>query len=381
MHLKRRPRTIPPRLLTRLILLPLSCLSLLVAGTGCALTGARSVPPDKLALGALGVDHAARSQLRELYTKAIDDGESMVIVYGANEANFDPVNKAFSERFPGIKVVGEPYTGAQLESRLAIESSSGKHVADVLENTTYEYRNSGYYQPYTPFMARRLPKRFRDETGQLWGPSGTLFGFTYNSRMIAPADAPRSWADLTDPKYRGQIAAGDPSQPSAVSDMLIKLRATGVIDDAWLKRVAAGKPGIKHELELANSAVARGEYGISLVNIYNFYAQDKAKGAPITFVYPDDGVMIEPNYYGLLKGATHPYAARLFLNWLFTDEAQRAYAKLGVYPLMPGADTGKALPPMKSLNVLKVPDPAAMESLWGPGTARLHRYFGGAAAD
>ncbi|HEY3683913.1 MAG TPA: extracellular solute-binding protein [Streptosporangiaceae bacterium] len=367
------------RVRTRRAAAAVAALAVAAGASGCAIGDARPVSPAKLALGGLGAAASAQAEMRGLYKKAVDGGETMVIVYGPNETNYGPVNAAFGKRFPGIKVIGEPYTGAQLESRLAVEHSSGKHVADVLEDTSYTYRNLGYNQPFTPATAARLGAAFRDDTGQLWGPSGTLFGFSYNTQKIKPADAPARWSDLVAPRFKGEAATGDPGQPSATSDALIKLQAAGVIDDTWLRRLAADKPGIEQELELANSSVARGEYGISLVNIFNFYAADRAKGAPLRFVYPKDGVVIEPNYYGVARGAPHPAAARLFLDWLFTSEAQRAYAGLGVYPLMPGAPTGRQLPPMKSLNVLKVPDPTAMDKLWDPGTAKLRKYLGGAA--
>lgn len=361
--------------------LMIAALAVPLAGlTACGSGGGATVKPDKLQLGALGFDQPEEQRLRDLYQQASTAKQTSIVIYGPNESAYAPINKAFSKRFPGIRVTAQPYTGAQLESRLATEFSSNKHVADLIETTTFTYLEKGYYQKYTPPAATGLGKEFREPTGSVWGVSGTLFGITYNTNKVKPADAPKSWADLTNPKYRGLITSGDPSQPSAASDMLIKLQATGTINDDWLRGIAANKPAVKNELELANTAVAQGAYGISMVNIYNFYASDRKKGAPIAFVYPSDGVMIEPNYYGIVKNAPHTAAARLFMNWLFSKEAQQAFIKVGAYPLMPGVDTGSDLRPISSLKVLNAPNPSEMEKLWGPGTAKLKKILGGASA-
>ncbi|NUR86532.1 MAG: extracellular solute-binding protein [Nonomuraea sp.] len=343
-------------------------LALLVL-VGCGSTQADTVTPDKLRLG------AGQEPLRALYQQAVKAGETQVVVYGPNQTNYAAINEAFGKRFPGITVKGEPYTGAALESRLATEFSSRKHVADLIENTTYNYLDKGYYQPYSPPTADRLDATFREKTGHLWGVSGTLFGFQYNTDKVP--QPPASWHDLIDPKWKGQIASGDPGQPSATSDMLIKLQAAGVIDDAWLRGLAANKLAVKSELELAAAANARGEYGIVLVQIYNFFAKDKAKGAPVQFVFPSDGVMVAPNFYGVVKDAPHPAAAKLFMSWLFTPEAQDAFAKAGVYPLMPGAKTADGIPPTDQLKVVNAPDPAEMTKLWTPGTKKLKDILGG----
>lgn len=348
--------------------------------TGCSDSDSKSVGSDKLDLAPLGLDQPAEQKVRDLYKKAIDGKQTSVVIYGPNQANYKAINESFGKRFPGIKVTAQPYTGAQLESRLATEFSSNKHVADLIESTTFNYLSKGYYQQTTPATAAKLPQDFRESTGMLWGVSGTLFGFMYNNKKVKEADAPKSWADLADPKWKGQITSGDPSQPSATSDLLIKLQAQGTINDDWLRKIAANKLAVKSELELANTAVAQGAFGISLVNIYNFYASDKKKGAPVTFVYPKDGVVIEPNYYGVVKGAPHAAAAELYLNWLFGKEAQEAFAGLGTYPLMPGTKTGSDLAEMSTLNVLKTANPTEMDKLWDAGTKKLKSILGGGSA-
>lgn len=356
-------------------------LALVAAGSAaCSSSGSKPVDAGKLDLAPLGLDKAAEQQMRDLYKKAVDGKQTKLVVYGPNQANNKAINESFADRFPGIKVTAQPYTGAQLESRLATEFSTNKHIVDIVENTTYAYLEKGYYAKSTPFTAVKLPQEFREKTGMLWGVSGTVFGFTYNNTKVKAAEAPASWADLADPKWKGQLASGDPSQPSATSDLLLKLRAGGTINDDWLRRVKANQLAVKSELELANTAVAQGQYAISLVNIYNFYAGDKKKGAPLTFVYPKDGVVIEPNYYGIMKGAPHQAAAELYMNWLYAKEAQEGFAKLGTYPLMPGTKTGGDLPEMNTLKVLDTPDPTEMSKLWGPGTATLKKILGGSAA-
>lgn len=350
-----------------------------IALAACGGGGKKKAEADKLDLSMLSISDSSADEMRKLYDAATKGNQSLT-VYGASTEKYAPVFKKFGDRFPGIKVNSAPLTGAELESKLSQEFSSDKHVGDVLENTTLNYQSKGYYETYKPVTAPSdLDKKFITGGEQMWAPTGYYFGIEYNTDKVSASDAPKAWKDLADPKWKGKIASGDPSQPSATSDTLIKLQAAGVIDDAYLAALKSNQLAVKGSLELADQAVVRGEYSILLTTPRTFFNATKKKGAPVALVVPTEGTIYLPDFFGILKGSKNPDAAKLFMNWLFTKEAQEELAKVGTVPHLPGIKTTDGVT-IAEIKQLDVPDEAKMKDLWGPGTKKLKDILGGAAA-
>jgi len=159
--------------------------------------------------------------------------------------------------------------------------------------------------------------------------------------------------------------------------VFIKLQQAAVVDHGWLSGLKNNKLAIKAGSNLASQTLASGEYSVLLGEPYQNYLLEKAKHAPASFVFPTDGAVISPDYYGLLAGAPHRQAAQLFLDWLYTSDARQAFAAVGVYPLMPNEPTGAGMPARAALKVLPTPDPAVMNTLYKKWTPTALAMFGG----
>ena len=150
-----------------------------------------------------------------------------------------------------------------------------------------------------------------------------------NTKVIEPKDAPRSLRDLLAPKWKRQIAMGNPlTVPVTVWAYLVHKR-NGALDDTYWQQLGQQEPRYGNSVRDLATFVGRAETAIT------FYLSDTAiaplvkEGAPIQAIEVQEGVILVPQSSGIamVKGAPHPNAARVFINWILTQEGQTVFAK------------------------------------------------------
>jgi iron(III) transport system substrate-binding protein len=305
---------------------------------------------------ALGGD-AAVAAMTELYEAAQDAGEDTVVLYGPGEDDRRPAYDLFEERFPGISVQGEFLIGPDLDSKFSQEIASGRHVADVIhtgDTTIAAHMAEDRYEPFAPVTAEGLDDSFSDPDGVVHSASASTFGMLYNTDMVSADEAPAGWEDILDPRWRGQMAAEDPTRFGGVFGALNKLLNDDRYDEGFVEALSEQELNVLASIPAAGEAVATGEFPMMPFYPYSFYARDIDRGAPVAFVFPvEGGNHLSPHYLGLVDGAPHPEAAKLLITWLFTPEAQQALADVGYYPTMPDGPAPEDYPPVNELDLLE----------------------------
>ncbi|MBI4289586.1 MAG: extracellular solute-binding protein [Chloroflexi bacterium] len=160
----------------------------------------------------------------------------------------------------------------------------------------------------------------------------TLVGAAANGKVVQAGEI-QSYKDLLKPKYTGKIIMRDPRLGSGGSLLILAaLRHLKQVDDEFLRTlhqrqsVAMWGGG---ESEVAQM-IARGEYLVDMAAAIDVvYASLFREGAPVIPVYMQEGTMGLPGLILVSKGAPHPNAARLFINWLLSAEGQTVYHKAG----------------------------------------------------
>src|ERR1700722_3700214 len=236
------------------------------------------------------------------------------------------LGKLFEAKYPGISVRVERSGAERIFQRIAQENGSGIHAVDVANSTDVshylEWKKNGWLAPYLPEdVVKYFPNDQFDPDGLYATSCAWLEAIGYNTNLVKAEDAPKSYADLLDPKWRGKLVKGHPSYSGAI------LTTTFVLsrDLGWsyLEKLAqqkvmqvqsAGDPPIK---------VALGERPVMADgNDYNLVLF-KDQGKPVEVVYPAEGspLIIVPS--GVFKDAPNPNAARLFQSFFFSREAQQ----------------------------------------------------------
>lgn len=281
----------------------------------------------------------ADREMDALYDKAVQTGKTTVVVYAPSAGVLGTVADEFTKRYPKIDVELVRIFGADLSSRVKAEAQTGKHEADVVLSVINADimvpSTEGLYEQFTPKGSENVV------TGD-WGGSEKFFrapfsavtGISYSTKEITAAEAPKTVADLLDPKWQGRIGISDPTTAGLASVYFRDLAYTGQIDEQWMTSLAAQKPRIFSQAPEIDSALATGEISVAVDGL-SFVASSKAKGAPVEFL-PETAIM-SPTAGALVKGAPHPDAAKLFLTWTYSPEAQRTFSSVGLYPLVKGA--------------------------------------------
>lgn len=299
----------------------------------------------------------AAAEMDELYQAALESGRTSVTIYGPGETDKEKMYDLFSERFPGISVTGVYILGPDYAAKIEAEFASGQHVADIVQAGDTAIASNivaGYFEPFHPVGAQDVDaEAYADPAGTVWAASASTFGFLYNTSMLDEADAPRGWDDLLDPSLTGAMTSDDVTRNGAGFGTLSHLLWDGRFGAEWLDALAAQDITFQSSSPVAGSAVATGQYAVQPFYPMAFYLRDKAKNAPVEFVFPTEGgVHLSPHYLGVINGAPNPDAAKLLMAWLFSPEAQDAAAEVGYYPLVPGHAGPDGLPPADELDVL-----------------------------
>lgn len=255
--------------------------------------------------------------------------------------NVPDVNRLFDgfrKRYPFI--VPKSYTtrSAALLERVITEARAGRQFADVIQSnafTLYLLSKKGLTEPYASPEAKSFPDTFRDPAGGWVAAYLQLNVIGYNSKLVAKSEAPKGYEDLLNAKWKGKLGLDD--KQYIWFDGLLKVMG-GDKGLAYFRRLAAQDIHFRSGNTLLANLLAAGEFGI-LVNARPESVDElKQKGAPVEWVAP------RPTTANVLpiavaKNTQHPNAARLFMDFILSEEGQRTLAAMNRTPARPGVST------------------------------------------
>jgi iron(III) transport system substrate-binding protein len=273
--------------------------------------------------------------------------------------------KAFQAKYPGIAVRVERSGGERIFQRISQEYASNIHAVDVVNSSDAAHfivwKRQGILLPHVPEdVAQHYPVEHKDPDGQFASWRIWLCVIGYNTNLVKAEDAPKSYADLLDPKWAGKIVKAHPGYSGTIMTATYQISR----DLGWdyLEKLSKQKV-----MQVQSSAdppkkLALGERAIMADgNDYNLI-QMKEKGEPVEIVYPAEGTPIIVGPSGIMKAAPNPNAAKLLMNWMFSQEGQQLMVDVG------GLKSAHALvqekpgrKPLKEVKTMK-DDPAAVEA-------------------
>jgi len=264
-----------------------------------------------------------------------DQAKERLVVYTAAEADqLPPYAASFEKAHPEIELVWvRDSTGIVTAKLLAEKKAPQADVVFALAATSIMLlEDQNLLATYTPKLAERVDARFRDPirpahwTGEALWSAAVCVNTVEAARRGLPM--PASWIDLTKPVYRHAITMPDPAS-SGTGYMAVAawLQIFGE-DKGWQLMDALDK----NVTEYAHSGskpckdAARGETPIG-ISIDFRAAQMKGQGYPIAVVVPSEGVGWDLEATAMVAGTKHEKAAKAFVDWAFSDEAMRLYAR------------------------------------------------------
>jgi iron(III) transport system substrate-binding protein len=320
---------------------------------------------------------APTSVTPELLNKA--KAEGTVVWYTSIELQTaERIAKAFEEAHPGVKVQVERNGAERLVQRLAQERGSNIHAADVVEasdmTALLDWKRQGWLAQFVPADVAKYPAEHRDPDGYFATDRFTLSPIEYNTRLVKPEEAPKSFADLLDPKWKGKIVKAHPGYSGTI--MTVTFEIARDIGWDYLKKL-----GQQQVMQVQSAAdppkkVAQGERPIAADGGEYVPLQMIEKGAPIALVYPSEGTPSIPGGAGVVADAPHPNAARLFAIYLFSRDGQQLLADMArIRSFHPDVKLPDGMKPLSEIKIMPADPPAQIKET-AEIKKRYAEYFG-----
>lgn len=293
---------------------------------------------------------------------AIDVSGQLVLYSGRSEALIQPVIDAFKAQYPAVEILLKSGSNSQMANALIEEKANPQ--ADLFITTEIftiqAMAAEGVLQAYRPAAADQLPAEALG-AGDLWsGLTRRARVIMYNTELVSAEEAPQSIFDLTDPKWKGQIAAAGSTNGGMQAQIAVLEQSIGKeATQEWLNGLLANEVTFFSGHTDVRKAVGAGEFKIGLVNHYYYYLQ-AAEGSPVGVVFPDQGegqigLISNLTAAGVVNGAKNPAAAQAFIDFLLSPEGQKLFAELNYeYPVLPGVALNPAVQPLDSFRMVDV---------------------------
>jgi iron(III) transport system substrate-binding protein len=286
--------------------------------------------------------------------------------------------KAFEAKYSGIAVHVERTGAERVFQRIGQEYSSNIHAVDVVNSSDAAHfivwKRDGILAPYVPEdVAKFYPPEHRDADGQFASWRVWLSIIAYNTNLVKPEDAPKSFADLLDPKWKGKIVKAHPGYSGTIMTATYQMQRD--LGWSWFEQLAK-----QNIMQVQSSAdppkkLDLGERAVMADgNEYNIF-QMKEAGRPVEPVYASEGspLIIGPN--GIFKGSPHPNAAKLFQSFCFSREAQQLIIDVGgLRSVHPQTQEKPGRKPFKDIKTMK-DDAAAVEKQGDSIKSRYTKIF------
>jgi len=313
-----------------------------------------------------------------LATSASADPSGAIMVYTSQPSDqMAKVVEAFRAAHPAIKVELFRSGTTEVMNKLQAEFAAGRPQADVVliadAVAMTLLKNDGRLLTVADAPADKVP-------GALVDPARTFFGtklittrIVINTRLVE--SAPRSWNELLPAAAAGKTILAHPLYSGAAVIHVGTMVQQDAFGWRYFETLARNGAIAGRGNGAVIEAVARGEkaYGV-IIEYMAFNA--KAKGSPVDFIFPQEGVSAISQPVAILKTSRNVEAAKAFVAWELSEEAQRQSVEQGYFPIFADVPPPKGYPPVSSLKIMSG-DFAAMLASDENNKRRFMELFGG----
>ena len=290
----------------------------------------------------------------------------------------EPIARAFEAKYPGIAVRVERTGAERVFQRIGQEYASNIHAVDVVNSSDAAHfivwKRDGLLASFMPEdVAKHYPAEQKDPDGMFAAFRASLSVIGYNTRLVKAQDAPKSFADLLDPKWAGKIVKGHPGYSGTI--MTATYQISRDIGWEYFEKLAKQRVMQVQSASDPPKKLGLGERAVMADGNEYVLFQVKESGGPVEAVYPTEGtpLIVSPN--GLFKAAPNPNAARLFQCFCFSPECQELVVnKGGMRSFHAQIKDKPGRRPLGDIKLMKE-DAAAVEKLGEEIRARYTKIF------
>ena len=246
----------------------------------------------------------------------------VLAAYGNKEKIFDAFTKD-----TGIKVEFLDMSSGEVLARA--EAEGGKSMADVWFggglDSFIAAKNKGLLEQYQSKEIGAIPQEYRDKDSCWYGVSLVMVGFMGNTDILKQKGltAPKSWAELKEPKYKDEVLIANPNISGTNYAMLSCILQTQGQEAGWqyFTELAKNVPFFSKRGGEPPTKVAAGEAAVGVIPLSGeFFAMRST--APVEIIFPEDGIPWVPAGLAIFKNAQNMDSAKAFVDWALSERGQ-----------------------------------------------------------
>jgi iron(III) transport system substrate-binding protein len=276
----------------------------------------------------------------------------------------------------GIKVQLFRSGGSAILRRFMQESDAKRVAADVLTTSdpaaSAALARKGTFVPFKPRHFEKVPDEAKDKDGHYIAQRLNMLGIFVRGDKVAEAERPKTWSDLTDPKYKGKMVMPDPSFTA------LQLIAVGTLSQklgwGFYEKLRRNDTMIVQSHQQVSDMLKRGERIIAAEGVDSYAIDDRKDGHDIVTIYPTEGAFAVPSPTAVVKGSPSPNAAKAFAEFMLGDVVQKMFPDEGIYAARSDIPPPPGSPKLSDLKLMPV-DYAYIEKATASIKTRFSEIF------
>jgi iron(III) transport system substrate-binding protein len=241
------------------------------------------------------------------------------------------VAKIFEGKFPGVSLRVERSGAERNFQRIGQEYASKIYNCDVVNSSDAAHlivwKRQGLLAPYVTEDMREFTEGHVDSDGMYASWRVTFAPMAYNTKLVKAEDAPKSYADLLDPKWMGKIVKAHPGYSGTI--MTSTQQLSRELGWAWFEKLAKQKVLQVQSATEPPKKLALGERSIMADGTEYLVTMMKDQNEPLEIIYATEGTPLITGPSGIMAKAPNPNAARLFQAWTMSAEGQQMNVDVG----------------------------------------------------
>jgi iron(III) transport system substrate-binding protein len=264
----------------------------------------------------------------QLIESAKKEGE--VVWYGTltGGAIVSRLLSSFESKYPFVKVKYLRLGGAGFLERVRTEARAGRFLWDIVTSEYIQFFELAKQIALAKYAAPELknyPQVHKDPNGAWVSIYSAIATIAWNTRMVKPAEAPRDWKELLEPRWKGH-KIGLPAEAFQWYGGMVNYLGDKA-GRGFMKALAAQEPQTQQGYTNTSNLLAAGEFPVAITRAHRIEDFRSTKGAPVDWSADANPIVVSTHPVGISERAPHPAAARLFFDFLTSVEGQTLFTE------------------------------------------------------
>lgn len=291
-------------------------------------------------------------------TSAASGEKTVLTIYTSEpEDKVDEINRAFQEENPDVEVQVYRAGTGDLKARIDAERTSGKVEADLIwaaDAPTFEgFKKDSLLAKFDSVETGDVLEEVVDKEGYYVGTRLIPTVIAYNTDVIDQADAPTSWADLTDARFADKIVMPDPAVSGAAAFNATVWMNNEKLGESWISDLGENHPMIAASNGPTSQEIAGGGHPVGVV--VDYLVRDlAAKGSPIKEVYATEGSPYITEPIAVFNDSDNKDAAQRYINFVLSEKGQTLAVEQNYLPVIDSVGTPGDAPKLEDIALMDV---------------------------